>query len=138
MTLEELAKLGRRLRNAQKRFFASRDSGVLRECRSLEKDFDEDARPGAGRSEARPGGPVRSGGTRTMSGDLGLGATGKFPEGRLGPHDEGELKAALCIEGGKVVLRLGKPVAWLAMTAEQAEGLSALLLKWAKKAKEAR
>ena len=54
-----------------------------------------------------------------------LGASGKFPQGKLKNDDEGELKMAVGIhpETGKVIVDFGKPVAWLGM-----EGRDALLL----------
>ena len=59
--------------------------------------------------------------------DTVLGATGRYPEGRLNPNDEGELAFAVGIEEGKIALRFGKPVAWFAMNRQQALQLIALL-----------
>ncbi len=58
-----------------------------------------------------------------------LGPTGQFPQGRIGPHDEGELKVAIGIEAGKIVVNLGKSIDWFAVTAEGARGLAAILIK---------
>jgi hypothetical protein len=53
-----------------------------------------------------------------------LGATGQYPEGKLTDADEGEIKIAVGIAGGKVVVQFGKPVAWLGLTAQQARQLA--------------
>lgn len=55
---------------------------------------------------------------------LGLGATGDYPEGKLGPGDEGGLRAALAVAGGRVVLHFGKSLAWLAMTPDEADAFA--------------
>lgn len=50
-----------------------------------------------------------------------LGATGEFPEGKLGPGDEGALQLAIGVEGKAVIIHMGmKPVAWFAMNAADA------------------
>lgn len=51
--------------------------------------------------------------------ELGLGATGQFPQGTIGPHDEGELKCAVSFQHGKLVINFGKSLSWIAMTEEQ-------------------
>ena len=50
------------------------------------------------------------------------GATGKFPHGKLGRSDEGELRVAVARDEqyGLVRVEFGKPVAWLAMKPEHA------------------
>ena len=64
----------------------------------------------------------------------GLGATGAYPQGRLGPHDQGEIKCAIAADPtvGRVRIEFGKPVAWLALTPEQAIGLAEKLIDKAK------
>jgi len=52
--------------------------------------------------------------------DLGAGATGRFPEGSIGPDDEGELKAALMVKDGRLILLFGKPISWLSFTKDEA------------------
>lgn len=37
-----------------------------------------------------------------------LGPTGQFPQGKLTPHDEGEIRIAVGIEQGKVVMPSGE------------------------------
>ena len=58
-----------------------------------------------------------------------LGATRQFPQGKLAPSDEGELKFAVGAKDGKVVIEFGKPVAWMGMDAEQAISLAELLIE---------
>lgn len=60
---------------------------------------------------------------------LKLGATGKFPEGKLNENDQGELRAALIVNQGRLVLLFGKPVEFLAMTKEQAIAMGQGLIK---------
>lgn len=50
-----------------------------------------------------------------------LGATGHFPQGKLGPHDEGELRFAVGrTPDGKIILDFNTPVKWLGLTQEGA------------------
>ena len=65
--------------------------------------------------------------SKELTDRFGLGATGAFPHGNLGPRDEGELKVAVGIEADKVVIHFGKKVAWVAVTREQALQLAAIL-----------
>ena len=46
-----------------------------------------------------------------------FGETGKFPEGRLDPSDEGELRFGIAADrdNGVVMLEFGKAVKWLGM-----------------------
>lgn len=57
---------------------------------------------------------------------LGLGATGEYPEGSVGPGDQGGLRAALAYDPatGRVMLNFGKPCSWLAMTPSEALALA--------------
>jgi hypothetical protein len=61
--------------------------------------------------------------------DLNLGATGKFPDGRLNDDDQGELRAALAVDRKKnrLLIQFGKPVAWLVLTREGAEELAKMI-----------
>lgn len=70
----------------------------------------------------------------TMNSDK-PGATGKFPEGRLNPHDEGELKIAVGHDKakGKVIIQFGKEISWIAMNATQAINLGRGIVKHGKK-----
>lgn len=51
-----------------------------------------------------------------------LGATNRFPQGSLGPHDEGELRIAIsdADSRGNIHIMFGKEISWLAMPREQA------------------
>jgi hypothetical protein len=58
-----------------------------------------------------------------------LGATGEFPEGKLCPQDEGEIRFAVAADplSRKILVDFGKPVHSLGLTTEQADGLIDLL-----------
>jgi len=60
-----------------------------------------------------------------------LGATGRYPQGKLSPDDEGELAIAVAWDPYANMLRVefGKPVAWLALSAERAAVLASMILK---------
>ena len=60
-----------------------------------------------------------------------LGATGKFPGGKLVPHDEGEIAFAVTHKSGKVIIEFGTEVHWVGMTPDQAKGLAESLIKHA-------
>lgn len=63
-----------------------------------------------------------------------IGATGLFPHGQLGPHDEGELRFRVSTIDGRIVLDFGKPVHSLGMTPQQACDLAGDLIKIARAA----
>lgn len=52
--------------------------------------------------------------------DLKLGATGEFPDGKLTPDDEGQLRIAIGIQDGVVVIHFGTPTTWIGLSAEEA------------------
>ena len=60
-----------------------------------------------------------------------LGPTGRFPQGKLNPTDEGELTFAVGVENGKVGIAFGAPVAWLAMEPDQALALAEDIIGYA-------
>jgi hypothetical protein len=62
---------------------------------------------------------------------MGVGATGQFPQGKIGPDDGGELGVAVVSdkEHGVVRLLFGKPVSWLAMPKAGIPGLIDMLRK---------
>jgi hypothetical protein len=62
-----------------------------------------------------------------------MGPTGDFPDGKLGPRDEGGLMIGIAHDSKKrqVVINFGGPVSWLAMPPEQAIGLAELLFEHA-------
>jgi len=66
-----------------------------------------------------------------------VGATGKFPQGKLNDDDEGELRMAIAYDkvDGIVRLEFGKPVKWLGLPPPEAIQLAEKLLWHARKAK---
>ena len=56
-----------------------------------------------------------------------IGATKRFPEGKLTNDDEGELRFAVSTQANKIIVEFGKPVAWLGLTKELALQLSDIL-----------
>ena len=60
-----------------------------------------------------------------------LGATGQYPEGKLNPDDEGEIAFAIGADkpNKKVLIDFGKPVAWIAMTPDQATQFARILIE---------
>lgn len=61
-----------------------------------------------------------------------LGATGKYPHGTLGPHDEGALQMAVAHDSkGNVHVNFGKDLSWFAMPSEQAINFARLILRHA-------
>lgn len=63
-----------------------------------------------------------------------LGATGRFPHGKLNPHDKGELLGSVVIEGKQVRLNFGNvPVTWVSLPPDTARHLAMLLLDKADK-----
>jgi hypothetical protein len=64
-----------------------------------------------------------------MMGEHKLGVTGKFPLGKLGPDDEGELKMAVAHDNeGNVHVNFGTEVVWFALPCDQAIKLAMLIL----------
>lgn len=61
-----------------------------------------------------------------------LGATGKFPEGKLTDDDEGEIRLAIGAKDGNVVIDFGQPVCWTAMPPDAALKFAAALIEKAK------
>lgn len=63
----------------------------------------------------------------------GLGATGKFPQGKMHASDEGGLKLAVAHDPahGTVVIDFGTPVVWLGLPPDRARHLAALLIQHA-------
>ena len=64
-----------------------------------------------------------------------LGATGQFPEGKLTPEDEGEIRIGITDMDGKVVMDFGKATTWIGFTPDQAEGIADTLRARAEKAR---
>lgn len=72
-------------------------------------------------------GAVREGGDELVK----LGATGRFPGGKLTDQDEGEVQFRVGYLDGKIVLDFGQPVTWVGCSPEQAKDLARILLKHA-------
>ena len=60
-----------------------------------------------------------------------LGATGEFPEGKVTPEDEGEIKIAIGSKTGTVCMEFGKPIAWIGFTPQQARQIAVTLMEHA-------
>ena len=60
-----------------------------------------------------------------------FGSTGKFPDGKLVPSDEGEIAFGVTHKNGKVIMNFGKPVTWVGYGPAQATELAGLLRKHA-------
>lgn len=60
-----------------------------------------------------------------------LGATGRFPLGKLTPDDEGELRMAIAADPTTktIILDFGKPVAWLGLPRDDARTLAETILR---------
>lgn len=65
---------------------------------------------------------------------LGLGATGKFPAGKLNHNDEGGIMIGVTSKDGRVVIDFGKQVTWVGFTPEEAMQLAAIIVKRATEA----
>jgi len=57
-----------------------------------------------------------------------LGATGRFPQGKLNDDDEGEITIAVGTRDGTVVIEFGKPVKWIGFDVEQASLLAGMIM----------
>lgn len=60
-----------------------------------------------------------------------LGATGRFPLGKLTPDDEGEIQFAVAADPQTrtVILDFGKPVVWIGIPREDAQKLAEMLME---------
>lgn len=61
-----------------------------------------------------------------------LGATNKFPQGKLNKDDEGELRMAVFERNGKIIIDFGKDLNWIGFGKEEAQSLGELLINKAK------
>jgi len=59
----------------------------------------------------------------------GVGPTGRFPQGKTCPEDEGELTFAIGAADGMVQMQFGTPVAWFSMYPEQGRKVAKAILK---------
>lgn len=60
--------------------------------------------------------------------DKKLGPTGKFPQGKLTKDDEGEIKMAVGVRDGKIIIDFGHAVTWFGMDKESAKNFANLIL----------
>ncbi len=60
---------------------------------------------------------------------LGLGSTERFPEGKLTPHDEGEIRIAIGTEQGNVIMHFGKEIAWIGFNKVQAKEIAKIIME---------
>jgi hypothetical protein len=63
-----------------------------------------------------------------------LGPTNEYPQGQIGPDDDGDLTLAIGTSEGLVRIELGTSVAWLAMPPDDARAMAASLLHMAERA----
>ena len=64
------------------------------------------------------------------------GPTGDFPHGELNDDDEGGVQIAVGQENGKVVVKFGKPVAWIGLDADAALTFASIIVGHATALKE--
>lgn len=57
-----------------------------------------------------------------------LGATGEFPNGKLNPADEGQIKLSMGIKDGVLILDFGTPIIWIGLDKVSAEAMGRNLL----------
>ena len=69
---------------------------------------------------------------------LHLGATKRFPDGKLTPQDDGELAFAVGHTDGKVVIDFGTPTSWIGMPPQTAVDLAKLLIAHAREVSDAK
>lgn len=59
-----------------------------------------------------------------------LGATGKFPEGKINEADEGGLNIGVATtEEGKIIVKFGTPVSWIGFDNKEAVQFANLLIR---------
>lgn len=67
---------------------------------------------------------------------LDLGATGKYPHGKIADNDEGEIKIGITTMNEKVVIDFGKQIWTVGFTADQAISIASVLVKRAMEIKK--
>ena len=63
---------------------------------------------------------------------MSIGATGEFPDGKIHPDDEGEIRLGVADDGTYVLINFGTPVAFLAFPPRIARDLAKSLLEHAR------
>jgi hypothetical protein len=72
-----------------------------------------------------------------MADEKKLGKTGNFPQGKIAPDDEGELRMAIGHNANrKVMVNFGTPVVWFLMDPEGAREMARALLQHADQAEK--
>ena len=66
-----------------------------------------------------------------------LGATGRYPEGKLREDDEGEISIGITVYEGKVIMDFGDDMGWVGFTPEQSRHIASTLQRGAKQAERA-
>lgn len=61
-----------------------------------------------------------------------LGATGKFPQGKIKKDDQGELRMAIFGKDGKIIIDFGKELSWIGFSKDEARQLGNLLIEKSK------
>lgn len=71
-----------------------------------------------------------------MSNEVKLGATGKFPEGKINPDDQGEIRLRIAFDNASqnLIIDFGAPVVWVGMPPQLATKFANLILKRVKEA----
>ena len=66
--------------------------------------------------------------------DPSIGPTGEFPDGKVGPDDDGEIRMGVGVhaKSNTVILEFGVPVTWLGLPKKQAIALGKALIMKAK------
>jgi hypothetical protein len=102
------------------RFDEKDESEILRSLRGDVEELDE-----TDFSEFIPGGEKPD-----------LGATGRYPEGKLREDDEGEITIGITVYEGKVIMDLGGDMGWVGFTPEQSRHIASTLQRRAKQAEQ--
>lgn len=63
------------------------------------------------------------------------GPVGEYPDGKLGPTDNGALMMAVSVDHGRVVIDFGTQVTWLAWSPDEAEAFATAIFKVARAAR---
>jgi len=79
--------------------------------------------------QLRRNGPLPA--ARETGDETALGPTGAFPDGKLNPQDEGEIRVGVAVHHDYVVLNFGKPISWIGMLPGQARELARSLVEHA-------
>ncbi|HZG00411.1 MAG TPA: hypothetical protein VEY71_05375 [Chitinophagales bacterium] len=59
-----------------------------------------------------------------------LGATGRYPNGKINAQDEGEIGIGCALYEGKLIINFGdKPISWIGMTKDEAKAFAEYILE---------